>query len=260
MGALLLAAGSAALHPLESAAEASPTASASPTTGLVDGQKGIAIRGSGFPPYREIQIEECQGTPANPPPDNTSCEGGTLDTRVHTDANGTFDDAPSAMQPNAGYRVYSLPSHVLGLTTSITCDSNDPCSLYVGVDQNDFSQPHAFIGLSFAVAAAPTATPPQPPVSTGGPATPPASTAPVPPTSGALSPAAALPSAGGTGPSRGASADPTVTVGLLPDTGGPAHLVPVAALALCAVAVADIGRRRALRGPRPSRCGGTWNA
>jgi len=230
-------------------ADAGPWATASPATNLIDGQRGIVVRGGGFPAYRTIQVEECVGTVGNPPPDNTSCEGDTIDTQAVTDGHGAFANAPMDSAGHTGYEAFRLPSPTLHAATSIPCDASHPCVLYVGIDQNDFAQPHTFVAITFAPGNA---------VAPGGSA-PTTVVTPVTATQSAIS--SATPSSIGTvAPARPASgavvanADPAVTLAgtALASTGPPRAALPVAMVAGLVSLLAALTRRRALH-PRPER-------
>ena len=53
--------------------------------------------------------------------------------------------------PNHGYTVYALPDANLGESSSGTpvCNLSNECVLYIGQDQNDFTQPHFFSQLFY---------------------------------------------------------------------------------------------------------------
>jgi hypothetical protein len=213
--------------------------SVSPASGLTDGQI-VALHATGLPAEHTIQVEECAGTLSTPPPDNTACDGLTLDTQAGTDASGNYVNAPGA-NGSSGYLVYSRPSPLLNSPTTIICDATHPCVLYVGVDQNDFSKPHAFAEIRFGPGVvAPATTPPAPgiPVISGAPVggqatlthlAAPATTAPV-----TTAPASA-----------GVAGDGAASLAFT----GPAPLAPgLAGLGLVGVLLASLGRRRMLRG------------
>jgi len=123
-----------------------PAATVTPHTNLTDGQS-VAISASGFPADRTLQVEECAGTTANPPTDNTACDGITLDSSTGTDSQGNYD--------NPAYTVYLRPNSLPSPAT-ISCDASHACVLFIGVDQNNLSQPHAFADLSFSAATTTT--------------------------------------------------------------------------------------------------------
>lgn len=136
---------------------AGPTATVEPATGLADLQV-VTVRGSGFPPTSRIQIMECSGTLAKPPPDDLSCDGTTLNAQAITDDHGSFLNSKSDPSGSThGFRMFSLPR--AGFPPSLTtCDRSHACLLYVGVEQTDFTQPHAFVPFAFAGAAIPGAS------------------------------------------------------------------------------------------------------
>jgi Neocarzinostatin family len=137
------------------AAFAAASATATPGTGLHDGQI-LSVSGAGLPANTTVQIMECQGTAATPPPDNGSCDGNTLDTQATTDGGGAFVNAAGDANGDSGYKVYALGTPGLTFPNStIRCDVSHACVLYVGVDQNNFSAAHTFVDIAFA---APPAT------------------------------------------------------------------------------------------------------
>jgi hypothetical protein len=241
-GACLLLA-SAGLAVVDAVSAAStPSATVSPSSGLIDGQH-VAITGAGFPPNKGfIQVEECTGTASNPPADNTACEGDTLDVQAGTDVQGNYSNVPGDARGHTGYVVYALPSPLIDAPTTITCDATHPCVLYVGVDQNDFTQPHSFVGISFTTTnhpSAPATT--RPPMTTVAPATQttptaPQTTTPFSPPTTALSQASSRPQATTAGAGTAVS---------LAQTGGPSTLPLVAAGGLLLLFVGAVLGRRA---------------
>jgi hypothetical protein len=141
------------------------TASASPSTNLHDAQI-LSMSGSAFPDNATIQIEECAGTVASPPTDNTTCDAFSLDTQATSDGSGSFVNAPGDAAGDTGFKLYTLG--VPGSTrpgSTIRCDFTHACVLYIGVDQNNFSSAHVFVDLAFAppppTVVAPTSPTPQ---------------------------------------------------------------------------------------------------
>jgi hypothetical protein len=135
------------------AAAAGPTATMTPASGLVDGQR-TTIHGSGFPSHVELQVLECIGTARDLPRDDRSCEGDTLDSTGYTDAQGNYLNAPGDPSGDTqGYRISTLPSATFKVV-SIHCGPTDPCLLYVGTQFNDFTKPHVFVPFQFAGAPA----------------------------------------------------------------------------------------------------------
>jgi hypothetical protein len=212
------------------------SASVAPATGLTDGQI-VAVQAGGLPPEHTIQIEQCAGTAAAPPPDNTACDALTLDTQAGTDAGGRYVNAPGDPSGDTGFRVYTRPSRLLNAPTTITCDAAHSCVLYVGVDQNDFSKPHAFGDIRFAggVVAPAVSAPAAGAPAAGAPAVVVTHLAP--------------PTATGTTAAIAAGAAPTAGGGHSLAFTGVSPLFPgLAGLGLAAVAIASVARRRLLRG------------
>ena len=219
-------------------------ATVSPSTNLADGQM-VALHAGGLPAERTIQVEECAGTAQRPPPDNTSCDGLTLDTQAMTDREGNYDNAPGDARGNTGFRVYTRPSPLLKAPTTIACDAGHPCVLYIGVDQNDFSQPHVFADIQFSMTVKVTTPPAAPPK-----AAPAANPAPVatPVVAAAVDAQAA---GGGAAPVSPAPVRTSRGTGALPFTGSPQPVV--GAGGLLALVVGSTVRRRAHRPTRGSR-------
>ena len=146
---LILLAGVAAARAASSGA--APTAAASPSTGLVDGQV-ITVRAAGFAPDTPIQVLECQGTAKHPPKDNHACQGLTLDASGVADGAGKYlNSRTDPTRQTHGYRVHRLPLAID--LQGIHCGPRDPCGLYVGPQEGDFRLPHAFVPITFAGAA-----------------------------------------------------------------------------------------------------------
>ncbi len=100
-----------------------------------------------FPPTQNVQIQECQALPGGlPPTDINACDH--LTTYPNTNlpnADGSFDITD--------FTLYSLPnSGSLGETASspVHCDLGHPCVLYIGLNAQDFTQPHIW-SQSFVV-------------------------------------------------------------------------------------------------------------
>ena len=148
--ALLALGGSAlfALGVISPTAASGPTATVTPSTGLVDLQR-ITIRGSGFEPFTPIQVLECNGTMKSLPRDATACEGISLDSSGYTDRGGNYVNAPHTGRTN-GFLVLVLPDAQADIV-SIHCGrpGDPPCVLYIGEDHNNFQRPHAFAAIRF---------------------------------------------------------------------------------------------------------------
>jgi hypothetical protein len=120
-------------------------------------------------PNAKVNILECAdpgGSAANLPRDDSTCDGNTIQgatVLAHGDG--------SISTPN--YTIYQLPSATLGEQPNFqpVCNQSSPCVLYVGEDENDFTQPKIF-SAPFTVSggtagSSPTTTPP-PTAGSGG--------------------------------------------------------------------------------------------
>jgi hypothetical protein len=257
-GRLALAATVVAVIGLATPARAAdgPTATITPSTGLTNG-KVVTVTGSGFPPSDAIVLTECAGTVADPPTDAISCDGNTTDASANADIRGNFVNAPGANNGSNGYTVRAVGMNgVLG----ITCDATHPCVLYVGVQLDDFSQPHTFVDLQWAASVTARTVPASSTVPTSG-----GSSSTTVPSAGGSSTTA--PSAGGssstvapttTSPAGGSSppgvASPTAALpgatsgGQLAQTGMPGNPFLIFAIAVALIVGSTIVRRTALRG------------
>lgn len=92
-------------------------------------------------PGYSVNILECSdpgGLPANDPTNNSQCDGNTIQGNtvlINSDGSVSYDN----------YVVYALPdSQNLGEPSSNTpvCNSTNYCVLYIGQNQNDFTQPY----------------------------------------------------------------------------------------------------------------------
>jgi len=99
---------------------------------------------STFSPGAGINIEECAAPGGVAPTVPSACDGITIqgDT-VTAGADGSVDytDTP----PDSGYTIYAIPDPSIGDTgTAPVCNLSNECVLYIGENQNDFTQPHFF--------------------------------------------------------------------------------------------------------------------
>jgi len=143
--ASVLAAGAVLLvAPAGAAVAASPTVTLAPAGNYRDGNTVSVTVGPNttFTPHTRIVILECAdpgGTPAALPTSYTGCDGNTIqgDT-VLVQADGSFVEH--------AYTMYALPSLALGEKPAYlpACSATQACVLFVGQDQNDFSQPKVF--------------------------------------------------------------------------------------------------------------------
>ena len=125
-----------------------PTVTVTPSRELTD-QQVVSVSGSGFPPFTQVQMLECAGTMAKPPKDDRACQGLTL-SAVVTDVGGSFtNSATDPSHRSHGYRIFALPRRAFSPYPPV-CNATSPCLLYVGLQQNDFSQPHVFVPFAFA--------------------------------------------------------------------------------------------------------------
>ncbi len=140
------------------AGAASPTLTITPSSGGSPYQNGVSLDisvgpNSTFAPYSRIIVIECAAPKGVMPVDDTTCDGNTVQSgSVLVNADGSFE-VPS-------YRLYSLPNTALGEApdSEPVCNSSVECVLYIGQDQNDFSQPKIF-SAPFTVDPAATSTP-----------------------------------------------------------------------------------------------------
>lgn len=98
-----------------------------------------------FIPNTSIKILECAVGATS----DAQCDGNTQNAdSVIVGADGSFD--------YKSYTMYTLPNPLLGEppTNSPKCDSVNRCMLYVGEDQNDFTQPMLFSSV-FAITPGP---------------------------------------------------------------------------------------------------------
>lgn len=126
------------------AATSDPTVSLTPAPGAhsyVSGQS-IAVSvgaNSRFTGNARIEILECAAPHGVVPIDDTSCDGNTTPGQsILVGQDGSFSDPD--------FTVYQLPSATLGEQSNHlpVCSADEECVLYVGQDQNDFTQPKVF--------------------------------------------------------------------------------------------------------------------
>jgi hypothetical protein len=249
--ALLIAAG--VVLTTGGASFAAVTATVTPNSGLHD-LDTVHVQASGLPASTTIAVLEC----ARGATSSAQCEGQTLDIQHQSNASGSYD--------NPSYQVFVLPDAIFTTgNVSITCDATHHCDLFVGVDQNDFNQPHTLVPIEFADAApspSPTPTPTHSPSPTPTPTHSP-SASPTPTSSSTGTPTPTPTSTGGgttgggttTGGSttgEGTTGDSTTTVAGetltgLPRTGAPTGAWLLAAAGLFAMIAGSVSRRMALR-------------
>ncbi len=145
--------------PFATSASAAPAVVLTPSTGPYTNGQTITINGTGFPSNTAdpsgltiIQCSDPNGTTANLPTDNTTCDGTTANALpVNTNSSGSF---------SATYSIASLTT--TGGASNINCDATHYCVLWIGVDfNNSFNGTHAFSN-SFLVSSPVTSTPEAP--------------------------------------------------------------------------------------------------
>src|SRR3984957_17822112 len=135
------------------AGASAPTVTMSPSTDLHDGESVSVSIGPNtvFTPNAGVNILECAdpgGTLANLPKSDSTCDGNTIQgNTILVAANGSASEAK--------YTLYLLPSPALGeqANNQPVCNQTDPCVLYVGQNQNDFTAPKVF-STPFTIAPA----------------------------------------------------------------------------------------------------------
>jgi hypothetical protein len=157
--ALAVACFSSAAGATTPAVTITPVGSAS-TSGTVHDGEVVTVSvtdNSVFTPGAKVNILECadpQGAVENLPKDIGSCDGETIQ-------GDTVLVKPGGSITEARYTIYRLPSTTLGERPDgqPVCDAGDQCVLYVGQDQNDFTQPKLF-SSPFIVTSNSTSTAP----------------------------------------------------------------------------------------------------
>ncbi len=150
------------------AVSVTPVSPATATDPFVSGESvTVAVGPNGlFGPGSRINVLECAdpgGSAAGLPTDISGCDGTTVEgTTVLVGADGSFQ---------VPYTIWSLPNAALGEQPNWlpVCNQSNPCVLYVGQNQEDFTQPKVF-SAPFTVAPsgpggspAPGGTTPPPP-------------------------------------------------------------------------------------------------
>jgi hypothetical protein len=126
------------------ASAAAPNVTVSPGSNLHNGQSvSVAVGPNGFfTPNAHVNILECAdpgGKVANLPKDASTCDGNTIQgPTVLVGTDGSFS--------TSGYSVYVLPSITLDEQPDgqPVCNATNPCVLFVGQDQNNFTAPKVF--------------------------------------------------------------------------------------------------------------------
>jgi hypothetical protein len=220
---------------------ASPVLTVTPGGSLHDGQTIDLSVGPNtlFTPHARVNVLECadpHGTAANLPTDLSTCDGNTIQANtVLVGANGSFSVE--------GYTVFQLPSTALGELANYqpVCNASNPCVLYIGQDQNDFTAPKIF---SAAFSVGPASGAPAAPA----PAATPTGSSPATPTGSAGSAAGQAGSVAADASSSGANA--ASSSGSLANTGPPNQLPWTLAIGTVLLIIGAVGRRLSLRAPK----------
>ena len=155
--ALVAAASVAAWTPVPAGA-ASPEVTVTPGPGGQPYRDGatVSIRvgpNSTFSPNSRIEVLECGAPRGVVPTSDAACDGNTVQLgSVLVGSDGSFT-VPS-------YTLYSLPNTTLGEAADNlpVCNATSECVLYVGQDQNDFTEPKTF-SAPFAIEPTSSSTP-----------------------------------------------------------------------------------------------------
>jgi hypothetical protein len=247
------------------AGASTPTLTVSPSTNLHDGESVSVSIGpnSVFTPSSRVNILECAdpgGSVANLPKSDSTCDGNTIQgNTILVTANGSTSDQD--------YTIYLLPSPELGEQSNNQpiCNQTNPCVLYVGQNQNDFTAPKVF-STPFTIApatggsttttpttatTATTATTPTTASTTTASTTTASTATTTDPAGGDGSTTTPPPSAAGTTTSASSTVDPGVTLAstaatngtALASTGVPADLEWVIGLGIGLLLTGSLGRR-----------------
>ena len=241
IGCCLTVAAGTMLWDTGQAEAASPVLTVTPGGSLHDGQTIDLSVGPNtlFTPHARVNVLECadpHGTAANLPTDLSTCDGNTIQANtVLVGANGSFSVE--------GYTVFQLPSTALGELANYqpVCNASNPCVLYIGQDQNDFTAPKIF-SAAFSVGPA-----------SGVPASSATAAA-----SGGSNPSMPSGSAGsaagqaGSAPAGASSsgANAANSSGSLANTGPPNQLPWTLAIGTVLLIIGSVGRRLSLRAPK----------
>jgi hypothetical protein len=134
------------------AATTTPVLTISPSSGSHPYENGESVGisvgpNSRFTPYSKIEVLECAAPKGVLPVDDSTCDGNTAQAgSILAAANGSFRDST--------YTLYRLPSSALGEQNNHlpVCGTSEECVLYIGQNQNDFTQPKMF-SPPFTIAA-----------------------------------------------------------------------------------------------------------
>jgi LPXTG-motif cell wall-anchored protein len=236
LGIVAIAAGIAFL-PSAGASISSPAVSLSPTGSFHNGEAISVTIGpnSLFTPNAHVNILECAdpgGTVANLPRDASTCDGNTIQ-------GDTVLIAPNGSFSESAYTLFALPSSTLGeqAHNQPVCNASNPCVLYVGQNQEDFTAPKVFSApFSISPLSATTSTR-APGVGSSSSTAPSAGAGTSPTTSTSL---VTAPSSADPAVSLTSSAAPTS----LAETGAPTATIWIVFLGVAMLVTGAVGRRR----------------
>jgi hypothetical protein len=236
------------------ASAAAPNVTVSPGSNLHNGQSvSVAVGPNGFfTPNAHVNILECAdpgGKVANLPKDASTCDGNTIQgPTVLVGTDGSFS--------TSGYSVYALPSTTLDEQPDgqPVCNATNPCVLFVGQDQNNFTAPKVF-SAPFTVDPGTVTTTTLPNGSSTGSSTPASTSAsspggttpPATATTGPTSAAVTTSSANGVDPAASLSAPGGSAPTALATTGVPTQLAWLVGLGSGLMFVGSLGRRHMKR-------------
>ena len=94
-----------------------------------------------LPRTANVNLVECSAPGGVVPTSPSACDGNTIQgPSIHPRSDGSLD---LHAQTATYYSVYALPNlNSLGETSGPACDLTNPCMLYIGDNQNDFTAPH----------------------------------------------------------------------------------------------------------------------
>jgi LPXTG-motif cell wall-anchored protein len=233
--------------PSASASGSAPSLTLSPSANFHDGESiAVSVGANGyFTPSTRVNILECAdpgGSVANLPTSISTCDGNTIQgNTILVGSNGSFSEAD--------YTLYVLPSSILGEQSNDqpVCNQTNPCVLYVGQNQNDFTAPKIF-SAPFSVASSSGTSTTTSTTSSTAKSTTTTSVA------GATTTVTSAPTSSTTMPTTSA-VDPTVNVvsaaasatGTLPNTGLPAGALWIVIVGGALLLTGAIGRKMSLR-------------
>jgi hypothetical protein len=117
---------------------------------------------SRFSAHTRIEVLECAAPKGVVPVDDSTCDGNTAQY-------GSVLVEPDGSLQVPAYTLYQLPSAALGEQSNHApvCNATQECVLYIGQDQNDFSQPKMFSPTFTVGSATASATPTAQPAAGG---------------------------------------------------------------------------------------------